>query len=81
MSIREGPGEPQAGPKPPPPEKPKRASLPKGWGAESLTLERALDLLGLPRKTLVGRALDEIAPELSLTTRLESGQEERQQVC
>ncbi len=29
--------------------KPDRASLPKGWGAESLTLERALDLLGLPR--------------------------------
>ncbi len=29
--------------------KPDRASLPKGWGADSLTLERALDLLGLPR--------------------------------
>ncbi len=32
--------------------KPDRASLPKGWGADTLTLERALDLLGLPR--LVG---------------------------
>ncbi len=30
--------------------KPDRASLPKGWAAESLTLERALDLLGLPRQ-------------------------------
>jgi len=30
--------------------KPDRASLPKGWSAESLTLERALDLLGLPRQ-------------------------------
>ncbi len=29
--------------------KPDRASLPKGWGADTLTLERALDLLGLPR--------------------------------
>ncbi|HQY43076.1 MAG TPA: type I DNA topoisomerase [Paracoccaceae bacterium] len=29
--------------------KPDRASLPKGWAADSLTLERALDLLGLPR--------------------------------
>ena len=29
--------------------KPDRASLPKGWAAEALTLERALDLLGLPR--------------------------------
>ena len=29
--------------------KPDRASLPKGWGAESLTLKRALDLLNLPR--------------------------------
>jgi len=29
--------------------KPDRASLPKGWGAETLTLERALDLLALPR--------------------------------
>jgi DNA topoisomerase-1 len=29
--------------------KPPRASLPKGWSAESLTLERALDLLSLPR--------------------------------
>jgi DNA topoisomerase-1 len=29
--------------------KPGRASLPKGWSADSLTLERALDLLSLPR--------------------------------
>ena len=29
--------------------KPPRASLPKGWSAESLTLERALELLSLPR--------------------------------
>ncbi|MGB3147260.1 MAG: topoisomerase C-terminal repeat-containing protein, partial [Paracoccaceae bacterium] len=29
--------------------KPERASLPKGWGAEALTLERALMLLDLPR--------------------------------
>ena len=29
--------------------KPDRASLPKGWAADTLTLERALDLLGLPR--------------------------------
>ena len=29
--------------------KPDRASLPKGWGADSLTLERALELLSLPR--------------------------------
>ena len=29
--------------------KPDRASLPKGWSPESLTLERALDLLSLPR--------------------------------
>jgi DNA topoisomerase-1 len=29
--------------------KPDRASLPKGWGPDTLTLERALDLLGLPR--------------------------------
>lgn len=30
--------------------KPDRVSLPKGWSPESLTLERALDLLALPRK-------------------------------
>jgi DNA topoisomerase-1 len=30
--------------------KPDRASLPKGWAADTLTLERALDLLGLPRQ-------------------------------
>lgn len=30
--------------------KPPRASLPKGWGQDSLTLERALELLSLPRK-------------------------------
>jgi len=29
--------------------KPDRASLPKGWSPESLTLERALELLALPR--------------------------------
>ena len=29
--------------------KPDRGSLPKGWSAEALTLERALDLLSLPR--------------------------------
>ncbi len=29
--------------------KPDRASLPKGWAADSLTLERALELLSLPR--------------------------------
>ncbi|NEX48517.1 type I DNA topoisomerase [Pseudotabrizicola algicola] len=33
--------------------KPDRASLPKGWSADSLTLERALDLLSLPR--LIGQ--------------------------
>ncbi len=31
-------------------EKPKRSSLPKGWSAEALTLERALMLLTLPRQ-------------------------------
>jgi DNA topoisomerase I len=30
--------------------KPPRASLPKGWAPESLTLERALMLLNLPRQ-------------------------------
>jgi DNA topoisomerase-1 len=30
--------------------KPPRASLPKGWSPESLTLERALELLSLPRQ-------------------------------
>ena len=30
--------------------KPPRASLPKGWGPESLTLERAITLLNLPRQ-------------------------------
>ena len=30
--------------------KPPRASLPKGWGPESLTLERAITLLSLPRQ-------------------------------
>jgi DNA topoisomerase-1 len=29
--------------------KPDRSSLPKGWSADSLTLDRALDLLSLPR--------------------------------
>ncbi len=31
-------------------EKPKRSSLPKGWDAASLTLEKALALLSLPRE-------------------------------
>ncbi|WP_334175554.1 type I DNA topoisomerase, partial [Pseudoxanthobacter sp.] len=31
-------------------EKPRRSSIPKGWEAGSLTLERALDLLHLPRE-------------------------------
>ena len=31
-------------------EKPKRASLPKGWDPRSLDLERALALLALPRE-------------------------------
>ena len=30
--------------------KPDRASLPKGWAADALTLERALELLSLPRQ-------------------------------
>jgi DNA topoisomerase-1 len=31
-------------------EKPKRSSIPKGWDPDSLDLERALKLLGLPRQ-------------------------------
>ncbi|MBN2631287.1 MAG: type I DNA topoisomerase [Rhodobacteraceae bacterium] len=40
--------------------KPDRASLPKGWAADSLTLERALDLLALPR--LIGPHPEDAAP-------------------
>jgi DNA topoisomerase-1 len=40
--------------------KPDRASLPKGWSAESLTLERALDLLSLPR--LIGNHPEDAQP-------------------
>ena len=40
----------QRGPKPPAPEKPKRASLPKGVAPEDIDLEKALALLALPRE-------------------------------
>ncbi|NGM45349.1 type I DNA topoisomerase [Rhodobacter sp. SGA-6-6] len=40
--------------------KPDRASLPKGWSPDSLTLERALDLLALPR--LIGPHPEDGAP-------------------
>ncbi|WP_395539425.1 type I DNA topoisomerase [Neotabrizicola sp. sgz301269] len=40
--------------------KPDRASLPKGWSADSLTLERALDLLALPR--LIGSHPEDAQP-------------------
>ncbi|MFN4287092.1 MAG: type I DNA topoisomerase [Brevundimonas sp.] len=35
---------------PPDADKPRRSSLPKGWSPESITLERALRLLSLPRE-------------------------------
>jgi DNA topoisomerase-1 len=38
------------GPKPPPSEKPKRASLPKGVAPEDIDLDKALALLALPRE-------------------------------
>jgi DNA topoisomerase-1 len=37
-------------PNPDDPDKPKRASLPRGWTPESTTLEKALALLALPRQ-------------------------------
>jgi DNA topoisomerase-1 len=37
-------------PNPDDPDKPKRASLPRGWTAETTTLEKALALLALPRE-------------------------------
>ena len=40
--------------------KPDRASLPKGWSPDSITLERALDLLALPR--LIGPHPEDGAP-------------------
>jgi len=40
--------------------KPDRASLPKGWSPDSLTLERALDLLSLPR--LIGPHPEDAQP-------------------
>ena len=40
--------------------KPQRGSLPKGWAADALTLERALQLLNLPR--LVGMHPEDGAP-------------------
>ncbi len=52
ISVRTGRFGPyvQRGEATPEQPKPGRASLPKGWGAESLTLDRALDLLNLPRQ-------------------------------
>ncbi len=37
-------------PNPDDPDKPKRASLPRGWTADSTTLEKAIALLSLPRE-------------------------------
>jgi DNA topoisomerase I len=51
------------GPKPPPSEKPKRASLPKGAAPEDIDLEKALALLSLPRE--VGKSPENGEPILA----------------